>query len=66
MKKLLSIICCFLYMRCIGQAPLDIMVSSPKTAGEKVLVKALTAIVNREGNKKAPFRKMNLSSYEYP
>jgi hypothetical protein len=48
------------------QAPLDIAVNSTKTSGEKVLVKALTAFVNREGNKKAPLRKINLSSFEYP
>jgi hypothetical protein len=40
--------------------------NSPKASGEKVLVKALTAIVNREGNKKAPLKKINLSSFEYP
>jgi hypothetical protein len=40
--------------------------SRPATSGEKVLVKALTAIVNREGNKKKPLRKIYLSSYEYP
>ena len=34
--------------------------------GEKVLVKAITAIVNREGKKKQPLRKINLSSFEYP
>jgi hypothetical protein len=39
---------------------------SPTTSGEKVLVKALTAIVNREGNKKQPLRKINVSSFEYP
>jgi hypothetical protein len=30
-----------------------------KTSGEKVLVKALTALVNREGKKKAPSKKVN-------
>jgi hypothetical protein len=50
----------------MSQAPLDIAVSSTKTSGEKVLVKALTAIVNREGNKKTPQRRISLSSFEYP
>jgi hypothetical protein len=40
--------------------------SSSGSSGEKVLVKALTAIVNREGNKKTPRRNINLFSYEYP
>jgi hypothetical protein len=53
-------------MHCISQSPLDVRMSSPGTSGEKVLVKALTAIVNREGNKKAPLKKINLSSFEYP
>ena len=53
-------------MHSISHAPLDIRASSPGTSGEKVLVKALTAIVNREGNKKTPLRKINLSSFEYP
>jgi hypothetical protein len=53
-----------MYVHSISQTP--IVVSSPKTSGEKVLVKALTALVNREGNKKTPLRKINLSSFEYP
>jgi hypothetical protein len=66
MKKLLSVFCCYLYMHSIARAPLDIKVSSTGTSGEKVLVKALTAIVNREGNKKTPVRNIKLSSFEYP
>jgi len=64
MKKLLSVFCFYLYVHSIAQTP--IVVTTPKTSGEKVLVKALTALVNREGNKRTPQRKMNLSSFEYP
>jgi hypothetical protein len=39
---------------------------SPKTFGEKVLIKALAVIVNPEGNKKPPARKIHLSSNECP
>jgi hypothetical protein len=53
-----------MYLHSIAQSP--VMVTTPKTSGEKVLVKALTALVNREGNKKTPLRKINLSSFEYP
>jgi hypothetical protein len=53
-------------MRSISQPSLDARMSSSGTSGEKVLVKALTAIVNREGNKKIPRKKINLFSYEYP
>jgi hypothetical protein len=53
-------------MHSIAQSPVDVKITSPKTSGEKVLVKALTAIVNREGNKKTPLRTLSLSSFEYP
>ena len=39
-------------MRSISHASTDVRMSSSGTSGEKQLVKALTAIVNREGNKK--------------
>jgi len=66
MKKLLSVFCCILYLRSVSQPSVDVRMSSSTASGEKVLVKALTAIINREGNKKHPLRKINLSSYEYP
>jgi hypothetical protein len=53
-------------MRSVSQPSMDVRISSSKASGEKVLVKALTAIVNREGNKKTPRKKINFSSYEYP
>jgi hypothetical protein len=66
MKKLLSVFCCVLYMHSIAQTPLEVSIVSQKTSGEKVLIKALAAIVNREGNKKTPYRKINLCSSESP
>ncbi|HEV8286049.1 MAG TPA: hypothetical protein VGQ09_17190 [Chitinophagaceae bacterium] len=65
MKKLLSIFCCVLYMHSIGKTS-ELRISSTKLSGEKVLVKALAAIVNREGKKKTPFRRVNLCSSESP
>jgi len=51
----------------MSQTPIDLALTLPKNAsGEKVLVKALTAIVNREGNKKRPIQKINIASFEYP
>jgi hypothetical protein len=50
----------------LARAPLDVQLTSAGTSGEKVLVKALTVIVNREGNKKTPVRRIDLSSFEYP
>ena len=64
MKKLLTVFCCLLYLHSISQPSKGAIVSRSATSGEKVLVKALTAIVNREGNKKTPLRKIYLSSYE--
>jgi len=66
MKKILSVFCCLIYIHSISQATVEVRATLPKPSGEKVLVKALTAIVNREGNKKTPQRKINLSSYEFP
>ena len=63
----MSVFCCYLYIHCMSQTPIDLALTLPKNAsGEKVLVKALTAIVNREGNKKRPMQKINLASFEYP
>jgi hypothetical protein len=66
MKQLLSFACFMLYMHNIGQPPLEVKITSSNASGEKVLIKALTAIVSREGNKKIPTRKIDLSSSEGP
>ena len=63
----MTIFCCYMYVHCISQTEIDLAVNSSKTtSGERVLVKALTAIVNREGNRKKPLQKLELSSFEYP
>jgi hypothetical protein len=66
MKKLISAFCCVLCLHTFGKAPSDFGKSSMKSAGEKQLVKALTAFVNREGNKKRPVKKITLSPSEFP
>ncbi|TMI97626.1 MAG: hypothetical protein E6H06_01285 [Bacteroidetes bacterium] len=65
MKKLLSIFCCVFYLHSIANTS-EVRISSPRASGEKVLVKALAAIVNREEKKKIPFRRANLCSSESP
>jgi hypothetical protein len=65
MKKLLSIFCCIFYMHSIGNVS-EARMTSPKASGEKVLVKALAAIVNRDEKKKNPLRRINLCSSELP
>lgn len=66
MKKLLSGFCCILYLHSFSQAPLDAGPTSPKTAGQKVLVRAIAVIVNPEGNKKAPDKTIQVSPKECP
>jgi len=65
MKKLLSISCCVFYMHSIGSVS-ELRMTSAKASGEKVLVKAVAAIVNRDEKKKTPFRRTNLCSSELP
>src|SRR5947207_4374444 len=52
MKKLLSLYCCILCIHSFRAIPTEAS-SSSRTSGERILVKALSALVNREGNKKA-------------
>jgi hypothetical protein len=66
MKKLLSAFCCVLCLHTFGKAPSDLGKSSMKSAGEKQLVKALTAIVNREDNKKRSEKRLNPTPSESP
>jgi len=66
MKKLLSGICCVLYLNSFSQTPVDAGANAQKTSGEKVLVKAIAVIVNPEGNKKAPPKTVKLHASECP
>ena len=66
MKKLLSISCLVLCMHTFGKAPSEVTKASSKASGEKVLVKALTALVNREGNKKRQFKTNDIIPTESP
>jgi hypothetical protein len=64
MKKLLTLFCCILYMHTIaGPAP-DIKIVSQRASGEKILVKAFVAIVNRDNAKKKPVKRTNLPASE--
>ena len=65
MKKLLSIFCCVFYLHSIANTA-EIRVVSAKVSGERVLVKALAAIVNREEKKKTQTRRVNLCFSELP
>ena len=66
MKKLLSIFCSVLCIHSISQTPVSAGNISQKASGEKVLMKALSAIINPEANKKVPVKTINLYSSERP
>jgi hypothetical protein len=67
MKKLVTIFCCILYLHCVGQSPADFRASRfSRGSGERSLVKALAAIVNRDGKKKMPVRRIVLTPAECP
>jgi hypothetical protein len=63
MKKLLSLVCLFLYLHSFAQAPAG---NSQKASGEKVLIKALSVIVNPAASKKTPEKKIHLTPPECP
>jgi hypothetical protein len=65
MKKLVTIICCFLQLRSFSQAPVETS-NSQKAAGEKILIKAIAGFVNPNGNKKGPVKTVTLSAAECP
>jgi hypothetical protein len=46
-------------MHSLSSASPGIRATPQQASGEKVLVKALTALVNREGKKKKPLRRVN-------
>jgi hypothetical protein len=60
MKKLLSVLCFVLYLQGIAQPPIDARLSALKSPGKKELIKALLAIVDREGQKKSPVKRAQL------
>jgi hypothetical protein len=66
MKKLVTIICCFLQLRSFAQSPAEASNSSEKGAGEKILIKAIAGFVNPNGNKKGPVKTVTLSAAECP
>jgi hypothetical protein len=53
-------------MHSFTQAPVETGAGSTKATGEKVLVKAISIIVNPEGSKKAPAKTIQISPDEYP
>ena len=51
-------------MHSISYSSPDLKAVTQKLSGEKTIVKALTALVNREGKKKTPVKRVNVSFSE--
>lgn len=64
MKRLLSVYCCILCFHSVKMIPSELPDSSSRISGEKLFVKALSALVNREENKKVRPQRANQSSFE--
>jgi hypothetical protein len=60
MKKLLAGYCCILFLQSFSQFSTEFVSGSEKAAGQKYLIKAISAIINTEGNKKAPAKALNV------
>ncbi|HEY0432679.1 MAG TPA: hypothetical protein VGC95_02330 [Chitinophagaceae bacterium] len=66
MKQIVSAYCCFLCFHSVRAVPGELAGGSSRTSGEKVIVKALSALVNRDGNQKIKSRRVELSASEWP
>jgi len=66
MKKLFAGFCCVLFLRSFPQASVTQVTDPEKTAGQKILIKAIAVMVNAEGNKKAPAKTIHIFSSDCP
>ena len=66
MKKLVAAWCCVLFLQSFSKVSTEDDQTEQKTTGQKVLIKAILAIVNTEGNKKLPPRRVFIASSEPP
>jgi hypothetical protein len=66
MKKLVAAGCCIFFLQTFSKASIGNDVTEEKTAGRKVLIKAIAVIVNTEGNKKLPPKRVFIAASEPP
>jgi hypothetical protein len=66
MKKLIAAGCCILFLQSFSKVSTGNDLTEQKTAGQKVLVKAIAIMVNTEGNKKLPPKRSFIASSEPP
>jgi hypothetical protein len=66
MKKLVAAGCCVFFLQSFSKVSAGDDLMEQKTSGQKVLIKAITIIVNTEANKKLPPRRICIASSEPP
>jgi hypothetical protein len=66
MKKLVAAGCCVFFLQSFSKVSTGDDLAEQKASGQKVLVKAITIIVNTEANKKLPPKRICIASSEPP
>jgi hypothetical protein len=66
MKKLVAAGCCFFFLQSFSRVSVENDVPGQKSAGQKVLIKAIAVIVNTEANKKLPAKRIFIACSEPP
>jgi hypothetical protein len=66
MKRLIAAWCCIIFLQSFSKVSSGDDDAEQKTSGQKVLVKAILAIVNTQANKKLPPRRIFIASSEPP
>ena len=66
MKKLVAAGCCIFFLQTLPKVSIGDDVMEEKTAGRKVLIKAIAVIVNTEANKKLPSNRIFIAAAEPP
>jgi hypothetical protein len=66
MKKLVAAGCCIFFLQSFSKVSADSDGAEEKSAGNKVLIKAIAVIVNTEANKKLPPKRVFVAASEPP
>jgi hypothetical protein len=66
MKKLVAASCCIFFLQNFSKVSIGNEQAEEKSAGGKVLIKAIAVIVNTEANKKLPPRRVFVAAAEPP
>lgn len=66
MKKLVAAGCCIFFLQSFSKVSADNYGADEKSAGNKVLIKAIAVIINTEANKKLPPKRVFVAASEPP